>query len=207
MVIFCEGGTPVASAADDRLPLVPEAFEVFVEKVCAFGDEELFDVGDHAGQEGSARNGVTEGGAGVAFGGEAFRRKVEGEGDGEFGFVEIGDVQDEGEGRAGVYEAEGGVSTDARDDSVAEGGVGRGQQAIDVVAGSEGVARFVVAFDPGYAGALGVVGVQLADAGSFAAAELLDGETCGVFTRKAQVVHAACDCDTFFGTGDEPGLP
>ncbi|WP_030603189.1 hypothetical protein [Streptomyces achromogenes] len=59
-------------------------------------------------------DGLAQGCVGVALCGE-----VEGKGDGELGFVEVGDVQDERQGGSGVGEAEGGAGADAGDDRVA----------------------------------------------------------------------------------------
>ena len=60
-------GAPVAAAADHAVAVVPQSAEVFVRQVAVVGGEELFDVGDDAGQEFAAYGGVPQGGARVAF--------------------------------------------------------------------------------------------------------------------------------------------
>src|SRR5207248_2407335 len=73
-----------------------------------------------------------------------------------------------------------------------EAGVSGGQQSVDVVAGDERVAGFVLAGLPVHACAFGVGSVEAFDASAFTAAQLLHGEVGDVVIfGESHGVHAA----------------
>ena len=74
------------------------------------------------------------------FVGVPFGRELEGEGDRVLGLVEIGDVEDEGDGASGVDESQAGAGADTDDGGVTdavEAAVAGRQQPVDVVSGGE----------------------------------------------------------------------
>lgn len=146
------------------------------------------------------------GGGGEVFGG--LGGNPEGNGDGDFGLVEVGDVVDEGAFVADVDEAEAGGEAECDDDGVGEAveaGVGGGEGLVDGVAGGE-VVGVVFPSGPGDACGAGGGTVGGADAGAFAAAELLKREAGDIFAGKAHGIHAANDLDVAANVGNALGL-
>lgn len=160
-------------------------------------------------EEGAVAHVVADGAAGFgADVGDVACGDVEGDGDGDVGFVEVGDVVDEGPDVSGVDEAEAGCAAECDDDGVddaVEAGVGGGEGFVDRCAGVE-VVGVVVAALPVDAGACGVFAVEAADAGAFASAELLHGQAGGVLAGEAHGVHLAGHAQSGAGVGHEVGL-
>ena len=123
------------------------------------GQQEAFDVVDASAQQADFVDAVADGaaGAGADVVG-AFGCDVEGDGDGDLGLVEVGDVQDEGQFVAGVDEAEAGCAAEGGDGRLGDAvhALGRGGDGlVDGVAGVE-VAGDVVAPVPGDADSFGL---------------------------------------------------
>ncbi len=171
--------------------------------------EDGVDVGQDALEQLVVFEDLAAGGADAAFDlVGAFGNGGKGGGDGEFGFVEVGDVVDEGELFAGVDEAEAGAVAAGDDGGVAEAveeGVGGGEGAVDGVGVAPTVAVVVTAV-PGYAIFFAGLGVGLANANAFETPDLRQGEVWGEGGGEAVAVHVDDDLLPFGGAADEFGL-
>ena len=146
------------------------------------------------------------GGGGEVFGG--LGGNPEGNGDGDFGLVEVGDVVNKGAFVTDVNEAEAWRKAECDDDGMGEAietGVGGGERLIDGVAGGE-VVGVVLAARPGNAGLGRGATVDGTNASAFAATELLEGEPGDVFAGEAERIHTADDLDVATNVGNALGL-
>lgn len=146
------------------------------------------------------------GGGGEVFGG--LGGNPEGNGDGDFGLVEVGDVVNKGAFVTDVNEAEAWRKAECDDDGMGEAietGVGGGERLIDGVACGE-VVGVVLAARPGNAGLGRGATVDGTNAGAFAATELLEGEPGDVFAGEAERIHTADDLDVATNVGNALGL-
>lgn len=146
------------------------------------------------------------GGGGEVFGG--LGGNPEGNGDGDFSLVKVGDVVDEGAFVADVNKAEAWRQAECDDDGVCEAvqaGVRGGEGLVDGVAGGK-VVGVVLAARPGNAGLGRGATVDGTNAGAFATAELLKREAGDIFAGKAHGIHAANDLDVAANVGNALGL-
>lgn len=199
----------VGGIRDGTKGVVPEVNGFLRRLGCVLRKEKGADVVNHAIEDMVLDQRITDGaasGGGEVFGG--LGGNPEGNGDGDFGLVEVGDVVNKGAFVTDVNEAEAWRKAECDDDGMGEAietGVGGGERLIDGVAGGE-VVGVVLAARPGNACGAGGGTVGGADAGAFAAAELLEGEAGDVFVGEAEGVHAADDLDVAANVGNALGL-
>lgn len=199
----------VGGIRDGTKGVVPEVNGFFRGFGCVLRKEKGADVVDHAIEDVAFDEGVADGAAGG--GGEVFgglSGNPEGDGDGDLGFVEVGDVVDERAFVADVDETEPRREAEGDDDGVCEAvqaGMGGGEGLVDGVAGGK-VVGVVFSAGPGNAGLGGGATVDGTNACAFAATELLEGEPGDVFAGKAHGIHAANDLDVAANVGNALGL-
>lgn len=133
---------------------------------------------------------------------------VEREGNTDFGFVEVGNVQDEGQFVTGVDEAESGAASEGGDNSVSDAvhALRRsGDRLVDGITAAE-VAGCVLSSPPTDSGTRGLGSIAVFDTVPFAAEELVAGQACGVFVGEAEAVHGAGHSEAAAHVGPLSGL-
>lgn len=199
----------VGGIRDGTKGVVPEVNGFFRGVGCVLRKEKGADVVDHSIEDVVFDQCITDGtagGGGEVFGG--LGGNPEGNGDGDFGLVKVGDVVNKGAFVADVNKAEAWRQAECDDDGMSEAietGVGCGERLIDGVAGGE-VVGVVLAARPGNAGLGGDATVDGTNACAFAATELLEGEPGDIFAGEAERIHTADDLDVATNVGDALGL-